>query len=981
MKIIFLMLFCLCGVTFAENVLLQSFESSTNQWKARHDSFDPGKMLSNTTEITQDWASHGKRCMKLAFSKYREGQPQWPGVSFLKARGDFSVSDWSDFGEFRIDIKNTGTEKATVSVELRSAPNSNGFTQSINVDPGSQKTLKIDLSKAWAARRNPIDKHNIIKIIIYTTRPQGEIKYCIDNLRLVDNKRELALSKKMARAELALKYLIDSDKRTNLRRKLDLLKNECTGNKPIRQLSQELEGFIFDARTARYLPEYAYNFSSMTDTGNWKNILPSSIYNKKTGYGWIGTPELLCERIEEQKPFMYLNEQQKEFIVSKQPATFQADLTNGKYKVMFIIGYPGKAEDKICPVDMQVKINGHEHRITLAERKIFKTPIFDATVEEGTLNVVFSSNNSHPWIVNALAVWPIQDNELAWNEFIAPIRDHIQILPENERAEWNDTRVVPEIRDNIPKQFHSFGLAPFQTEELVDYSTSYTPASDKYGLNDGISISGARNEIATGTFGLLALANADDKITIKSSDLKSRNFMIPASSVRVRMVENIPYPERKDEEQRIIEHPRFLLDSYEGSWAWRPWEAREFYITIKYSGKVKPGEYKGQLSVSTGNKKAIIIPVVLRVLPFNLFRNNDFAYGAYWYWYVEKNRKRVESEFRNMIDHGFNMIAPWRIPVKANVKNGKIDWEIGQPTPTMKMIQQFNLLRPVPYSMSISSAMEKLHGVKLQKNPVDVSVPAEFYENVTELTRLILLWQKKHNFPEVYFYPLDEIADYNLAVKLAKAIKKVPGAKHFCNSNPIIQKQLGDLVDVNCYSYLKYLSEEELYYLIKSRPGVPAWTYPNETVIGKRISGRMLWGLSGRKIGLQGLWPWSYMSPMGSPNSAFDGNYPDYMLAYPDIDRPIDTVQYEEIRRGIDDSRYYDTALQMIEKLKNSNDLEKRKIAHAAEGDVKSILKEVPFSHREKKSMELGRTHIPIWRNRLVSILEKLNKADRQKQE
>ena len=971
MRIIFLMLFCLCGITFADNVLLQSFESSTNKWKARHDSFDQGKRLYNTTEITQDWASHGKRCMKLAFSKYRDGQPQWPGVSFLKDRGDFSVSDWSGFGEFRVDITNPGTEKVTVSVELRSAPDSNGFTQSVDVNPESQKTLKIDLFKAWVARRNPIDKHNISKIIVYTTRPQGEIKYCIDNLRLIDNKRELALSKKMARAELALKYFIGSDKRTKLRRKLDLLKNECAGNKPIRKLSRELESFIFDAKTARYLPEYAYNFSSITDTGNWKTISPSSIYDKKIGYGWIGTPELLCKRIEEQKPFMYLNEQQKEFSVSKQPATFRLELPNGKYRMMLIVGYPGKAEDRICPIDMTVKTNGHGHRITLAERKIFKTPVFDTKIEKGVLNVVFSSNNSHPWIVNAIAIWPIEDDELAWNEFVVPLQDYIQILPEDERAEWIDTRVCPENRNNVPERFHAFGIAPFQTKDLVDYTLSYTP--DKYGFEEDLFLSGARNEITTGTFGLLALANAGDKLTIKSSDLKSHNFMIPASSVRVRMVENIPYPEIKDEEQRIVEHPRFLLDSYEGSWAWRSWEAREFYITIKHSEKVKPGEYKGQLSVSTGNKKAIIIPVILRVLPFTLSRNNDFSYGAYWYWYVEKSRKRVESEFRNMIDHGFNMVAPWRIPVKANVKNGKIDWEIGQPTKTMKMIQQFNLLRPVPYSMSISSAMEKLHGVRLRKNPVDVPVPAEFYENVTELTRLILLWQKKHNFPEVYFYPLDEIADYKLAVKLAKAIKRVPGAKLFCNSNPVIQKQLGDLVDINCYSYLKYLSEEELHMLIKARPNAQAWTYPNETVIGRKISGRLLWGLTGRKIGLQGLWPWAYMSPSGSPNSAFDGNYPDYMLAYPDIDKPIDTVQYEEIRRGIDDGRYYDTAIRMIEKLKASGDPESRKIAEQAEKEIEYIIREVPFSHRDKTSMESGRKGVTIWRRKFVNIVVNLH--------
>ncbi|NLW85863.1 MAG: DUF4091 domain-containing protein [Planctomycetes bacterium] len=991
---VFCMFAAVASPAIAEDVLLMDFEKGGDFLAPRVDPNDLTTKPSCSAAINANWATQGKSSAQITLSQYQLGMPEWPGINLVAGR-DFSVTDWSRFGQFALDIKNDCNHEIRVAVELRHE-DKNGFTQAIDIAPNAQDTVLIDLQRAWKKSQFPIDMTRISQIIIYSTRPKEDWKYSIDNMRLLDNKKAIESGNKAKWAKIAIGYIHDAKTRDALAAELDAFVAAVDNEK---FAGDDQRDAAFDAlmqkiMDVRYKSDWFFNFGPQAGTEKgWKHVSAKTAFSDETGFGWVDQPALSEKAFEavtawglrqstphvvsKQAPPIFMNEQQTGFVFSRNPATFRAVLPNGDYRVLLITGYPGEDTERFCPVDMTAGIQGRPHRITLAERKAFKTHIFDAAVKDNTLTVNFSTNSDHHWLVNAIAVWPVEMHDRAWSEYVSPLRDQITIMPEQLRAELlDDQRVKPAPRDNVPAEYVQHGFAPFVAQQLDDHTAAYTPAS--YGIDAGLSTRTAKNEIATMTFGLLPLADAPFHLTITPSDLKGEGGSIAADAVRVRMIENrgwAPDVLRK----KLQEWPKILRDPYEGAWQWRPWEAAIFYVTVKLPEGTAAGNYEGVLNIAAGDKKPLTVPVKLTVLPVELKLDDDYTYSAYWYWFVEKSEARVRAEFRNMRDHGFNMGPTWRVSIKGAIVDGKAQWTIGKPDKIVDILREYGMLRSIPMAIEthVRWAMKELHNVVPIKCPVDVPLPIEFYDNITSLVAELEAWTKANNLPQVYYYTMDEICDYRLAKKLGDAVKKVPGAKLFSNSNPIIQAQLGDMVDLACYSYGGFTSEEKLAEEIKGRKSI-AWTYPNDSLSCPRVGTRMLWGLTGRKIGFKGLWPWAYDVWTGSPNSPYDGFYPDYVFVYGDVDGPIDTVCYEEARCGIDDGRYYDTAEAMIAKLKAKGSPEALALASEAQEQLRAIMNEVSFRYLDAESQEYGRKHCMQWRSRLQDIVLRLNQAMEQ---
>jgi len=72
---------------------------------------------------------------------------------------------------------------------------------------------------------------------------------------------------------------------------------------------------------------------------------------------------------------------------------------------------------------------------------------------------------------------------------------------------------------------------------------------------------------------------------------------------------------------------------------------------------------------------------------------------------------------------------------------------------------------------------------------------------------------------------------------------------------------------------------------------------------------RYAYGLALWELDLDGGCTWAYRVAVGSPWNDFDGDgtYRDFMMTYPGVDGPIDTVQWEGYREANDDLRYMQT--------------------------------------------------------------------------
>jgi hypothetical protein len=254
------------------------------------------------------------------------------------------------------------------------------------------------------------------------------------------------------------------------------------------------------------------------------------------------------------------------------------------------------------------------------------------------------------------------------------------------------------------------------------------------------------------------------------------------------------------------------------------------------------------------------------------------------------------------------------------------------------------------------------------------NLPDSFFAHMSDAVRQVLAWQKKHNLGEIYFYPVDEVYNPVFAGKLLKACKKVPGAKVFSNSNPLIQEDLRSLIDVSCYPYTNYMNEEGLKKYIAKNNKSLSWTYSCPgTYGGSKAETRLCWGLSGRKIGLKGFWPWAYCSAQGNPFSAFDGPWIDPQLVYPGL-KPISTMQYEAIRQGIDDARYLYTLRSLIQKVSKSSNLAKCRQAQYARKRLNELMNKVPVLFRTDNAGNWAKNNLESTRNELTKLILLLQK-------
>ena len=133
---------------------------------------------------TED-AIEGMQSAKVTFlSKGYE----WPHVLCRYQEGGYSSRDWSEFGEFAMDIYNPNNEKFTFNVQFRNGEQGNpSFKEkvfSLWIGPNERKTFSLSIPKMAEV----IDVKNIDDFIIVTRRPQEDTFIYIDNVRLIPSR-------------------------------------------------------------------------------------------------------------------------------------------------------------------------------------------------------------------------------------------------------------------------------------------------------------------------------------------------------------------------------------------------------------------------------------------------------------------------------------------------------------------------------------------------------------------------------------------------------------------------------------------------------------------------------------------------------------------------------------------------------------------------------------------------------------------------
>jgi len=135
-------------------------------------------------------------------------------------------------------------------------------------------------------------------------------------------------------------------------------------------------------------------------------------------------------------------------------------------------------------------------------------------------------------------------------------------------------------------------------------------------------------------------------------------------------------------------------------------------------------------------------------------------------------------------------------------------------------------------------------------------------------------------------------------------------------------------------------------------------------IANRYMSGNLAW-----RAGATGSWSWTFMRKRGHPYYDLDdGQRPhaskDAMIVYPPVAPDLDftpTLQWEALRIGIDDYRYFHTLSLAIAAAKASG--KPARIARAAEIETafNAMLKKMPWTHTTRgRYPAAGITNVPI---------------------
>jgi len=922
-------------------------------------------MLGNagtTTEFSSEHATHGKGCVKFTFKKYVEGSTEYPAVTLTAPA--YAPVDWSRFGYLLVDIVNPEKIEGSISIQIPVKPGqgSGGFATSANLLLESSMTLRINF-------KDVAEKVNIKKveqIMFYKRMPPEDTVFYVDNIRLV-SKEVLDLESGLSKAGETVESLNWSNPRVQtLSQKYNELKEkgsqrDITVEQAV-SLNAELSALLAESEKLSYQAPYAFDFGTGDSPvrKGFTRVDPKTQYVSETGFGWkssAGVKSVVLSASREgeynedhrakMKPLTYFNELTQDCCGGYLPAEFMVKLPPGNYEIYLLAGglpkyqahwLAGSDSDfPVGPINFQVSIGGTvKDNIRMPMPLIFENRRYPVSVS-GNEPLSIRMTPETAWALDAMMIYP-QSERLSAQGLIGVIEREIYRLPSDMWASWER---IPNPTPNPPPKttpadidrgyiLFSRGYvenvypdsAPSPQEIVKEIQTFATP--------------GEYEPVTVGVYPLKPLQAA----SITVSDLVMGDGQrIPASTVDVRSVSCWLVRANYGSTSQYKEVPEMLLKKDKIDL--RPRECQRYWITVKVPDDAKPGVYAGSINLAFQNAPAGRLPFKLEVLPFKLLDDPSKSFGMFYYdprliasRYSDTPEMRAALEERarlewlDMREHGMNTVEmEGQLQVNCVEKKKAYRVDFSKISQSIKLYLSAGLIKSGrPVMLRIDSILAKVYrdfvDVAWVKGIRDTPVgPPEYYEVVTDLIQQIETERKKHpDWPEFFYYPMDEAAGGTSADflgKMLQAIKKMPGVKTM--GTQIFKEEGSDKfqewLDVWCSGVftLDFAGMEDA-----RRNGKGFWCYPNFVATNRGVpkAGRMAYGFGFWRSGYSGLIPWHYQAPCGNPFNDFDASYGDWCTVYPGADGPIPTQRWEAMREGIDDYKYIYTLESYIQRAK-----------------------------------------------------------------
>jgi hypothetical protein len=330
-------------------------------------------------------------------------------------------------------------------------------------------------------------------------------------------------------------------------------------------------------------------------------------------------------------------------------------------------------------------------------------------------------------------------------------------------------------------------------------------------------------------------------------------------------------------------------------------EGKQFWVTLHTLAGTPAGRYKAVIELIHHDEVVSVIPVTVEVLPFKL-AEPSLEYSFFYRGRLDKrnpdgtvssetkSEAQMLADLKNLREHGISNPLVYQ----------KLD--TGLVGRVMELRQQAGMNSSSVYFLG-------LNNVASNEGVVDPWLG----DNVRKARATL----SDYGVEDVYFYARDEASGEVLKKQLPlwREVKNA-GGKIMAAGRQNTAKHLGNFEATG--------GEEDLFVCLGAfnQAEVQRWhdrgkliySYQNPTgglelpQTWRRTYGLLLW-----QAGYDGGMPYAWQHSYGDGWNDFDNRERDHNFTYPAVDKPIDTLQWEGFREGVDDVRYLTTLMTMLE--------------------------------------------------------------------
>jgi len=312
-------------------------------------------------------------------------------------------------------------------------------------------------------------------------------------------------------------------------------------------------------------------------------------------------------------------------------------------------------------------------------------------------------------------------------------------------------------------------------------------------------------------------------------------------------------------------------------------QSRQFWLTIRVPAGTPAGLYTGPITITPENAPAQVQELQVKVLAIQLNAPPQ-KYYIYYRGVLTGTGPEVVTEdllrrdLTNIREHGFDQATSYEPPDGLERM--------------LQIRKELGMTEPIPYSLFVV-------------RPEDID---SFVEGVRRL-------YGSQGLPALWFSTLDEpnTADEVQQSQALAGLIHAGGGRTFTTIDREFAVLHGDSLDYPNYNVQGPGFREYVVDLIKGTMPVDPRTefYYWQCMLEDTAVNRLFGGLYLPKSRLDGVCPHVFQYTVGTqdPYDDFSGTSPfrPHMTTYPSANGPVDTVQWEAMREGRDDVRYYAT--------------------------------------------------------------------------